>query len=388
MIKVRTVHAIGKITDLKTTTFDHTPNLDELRSHLAGTVRQKNFTILFDDFNEDMLRAVDNDDALAECFRLSGDVVTFMLTRPTKVKLDLDAYQNEIEELVGLGIGRNFAQRMLSRFGGDMTLAREEAKIKGAVDVLAKEGFKPRRKLRTLVLRFDGDLDTVRREFANDIEGNGKRKRKKEKVCEKRRAKRKRLNDNSEVETGEKGIKIDVKDQKIIHPTEGNIPTSLASEFFENYSKIFLDGNNMLFIENEIRSLVLKPSQRAQGEKILSNIALCFTKTLNESREDTEVMLMFDSSSLHGFSAENYEIVSAQVLGFNIADDALVSYAESQDKDAEESLFITSDKALQKRLTDLGMSVMGSGAFLKLTKEVIGSKLYQGYLAQENMEDE
>jgi rRNA-processing protein FCF1 len=388
MIKVRIVHAIGKITDLKTMTFDHKPNLEELRSHLFGTTRQKNFKIVFDDFNEDMLRAVDNDDALAECFRLSGDVVTFMLTRPTKVKLDLDAYQNEIEELVGLGIGRNFAQRMLSRYGGDINLAREEAKIKSAMDMLAKEGLKPRRKLRTLVVRFNGDLDTVRREFANDNGGNGKRKRKKEKGCEKRRTKRKRLNDNSEVETGEKGIKIEVKDQQIIHPTEGNIPTSLASEFFENYSKIFLDGNNMLFIENEIRTLVLKPSQRAQGEKILSNIALCFTRTLNESREDTEVMLMFDSSSLHGFSDENYEIVSAAVLGFNIADDALVSYAESQDKDAEDSLFITSDKALQKRLTDLGMSVMGSGAFLKLTKEVIGSKLYQGYLAQENMEDE
>jgi len=161
----------------------------------------------------------------------------------------------------------------------------------------------------------------------------------------------------------------------------------------KNYTQIFLDGNNMLFVKKVLRDLTLSP-RRAQAEKILATAALSFAQLLG-----TSVEIIFDSTNLprgDENSPLNFDgtlppvgsrvvlpsgtsfLLSSAQPHFSTSDDKLISWArfnrssEGNSKLDGESvlgttngpnpnikvLVVSSDRALAGELNSLGVAMM------------------------------
>jgi len=139
--------------------------------------------------------------------------------------------------------------------------------------------------------------------------------------------------------------------------------------------RVYLDGNNMLFVDNNIRSDCLKKNRKI-GEKKLGQICLEYCK-LNGYKE---VLLVFDRTK------DTYELksdgVQLRVLSahpeFEISDDAFVEWAGRMNaEDRDVTLFVTSDRELIQRLKDKKVNmILKSGEFMKLAKEFLGEEKY------------
>jgi len=407
MAIIKTIQLIGNKQKLLTSSeHDHCPSLDELLIFISSHIKWRHFMIIFSDNGS--LRAVLNDDSLNECWKNENGEISFFVFPGDRF------FANELNLLVAEGFQLNPTMRLLKKFNGDVQMVRETVRVNDVVAGLFREGFKPKSKCKKVLTMCNGDVEMFRREFENvevKKRGREKKREKKEKkevtdeMIEERKAKKEARNEKKleskegrrakrrarkvqRLEDDKKSSSVDpVKNFVLLSETQISLNGEVyeienAGDFFaDNFSKIYLDGNNMLFIENQIRALVLQKSKRTTGEQILANIASHFTRSINLRNAGFQTVLMFDASNLHGITDQNIQVVSGREIGFGIADDALVSIASAL-QETDKILFVTSDRELQNRLHDLGMYVIKSGTFMKCAKRVIGEDTYSGILHQ------
>jgi len=381
-------------------------SMEELSASISTFVRWKNFTLLCS-LPQGTFRQILSDDGLNHFLQSSTGDLSIVVIRGNIF------YEDQFNALLSEGSQINLVLKFLRKFNGDMIQAREAIQFQLIVNQLSREGFKPKRKCKMLLLQFNGDTEMVRREFANVVDEGRKRKRRERKMegefadegrkrkrrerkmegekvkkhdrHKERPAKRRKIENNGEESKIEHERMFVKLGENFISYLGGDYPVESMIDFFsERFTKIYLDGNNMMFIENQIRALVLNRKKRTEGEQILANIASNFTHTINSRNEEFQTMLMFDASNLHGMIDQNMEIISAQKIGFGIADDALVSLMDNifEIDEKAKHLFVTSDKELQQRLQLKGASIMTPGSFLKCVKNLIEEDLYKAILDQ------
>jgi hypothetical protein len=135
----------------------------------------------------------------------------------------------------------------------------------------------------------------------------------------------------------------------------------------------------MLFADKFLLKLRLKRKQR-QAEEALSKLASAFASRIG----NFHTVLVYDSIKIPTFKGTipspreggknlEFEICSARPK-YSTSDDALVEWMDSQSK-PEECLVVTSDRGLQVRLKEKGVShLMKTGNWFRLVKGVLGEE--------------
>jgi hypothetical protein len=117
-------------------------------------------------------------------------------------------------------------------------------------------------------------------------------------------------------------------------------------------TRLYLDGNNMLYVAAPLRSKAIHRREMASAEIALSSFAFEFTKLLPTAVNTT---MVFDSASgpvTRSYGGDNFQILSAKPA-FDTSDDALVHWAKENAEAHVLSMVVTSDRGLQKRLAEL-----------------------------------
>jgi len=133
----------------------------------------------------------------------------------------------------------------------------------------------------------------------------------------------------------------------------------------DKFTHLFVDGNNMLYLTNKLRSYTLQRKIHI-SQKLLAAVARQFS-VLN--RFVTE--LVFDSISRSDSSAglEHFEngstfLVTSAHPEFPTSDAKFVAWARAHPEAAPRTLVVTSDRALAGELFTLGVSVVKPGTWL------------------------
>lgn len=152
---------------------------------------------------------------------------------------------------------------------------------------------------------------------------------------------------------------------------EANLKTVIS----EGITQLYLDGNNMLFLDSTIRALCLGKEMKRACE-ILAELFYIYT-----SHKRFNAILIFDNGKVV-FEKESdgvtFKVCTARPK-YETSDDALVDWAGGLSaSDLASSLFVTSDRGLLTRLIEKGATqVMKSGNWWKIVKEYVGDTLYQ-----------
>jgi len=141
------------------------------------------------------------------------------------------------------------------------------------------------------------------------------------------------------------------------------------------YSTLYVDGNNMLFLNSTLRHNTLRRKKK-KSEKIITNAVEQFC---NNNQFDL-VIVIFDQTNLvyeKVLSNGTKLVVTSARPQFKTSDDAIVDFNEKQSPEVRiKSLIATSDRGLCDRLTNLGAHVMKSKMFLSaICKAVNGTSM-------------
>lgn len=149
----------------------------------------------------------------------------------------------------------------------------------------------------------------------------------------------------------------------------------------DNITRVYLDGNNMLFVEGAIRRLCLR-RKTSSAEIVISDIAWEFASALKR----IDLVLVYDrtnlsiSKKIEGSKTYDFKVLSASP-NYDISDDALVDWAQKLGNEAKNSLFVTSDRELQRRLLAAGVSdIMKPGRWFSMVKTLIGEEKYESLI--------
>jgi len=151
------------------------------------------------------------------------------------------------------------------------------------------------------------------------------------------------------------------RNKKFCRDTEHiNIP--LDEPWPAQFQRIFIDGNNLMFLSNGIRKLTLQKRFR-ETEKVIASVAESFAECIKIT-----AIVMFDGTPTH--FTKNYPNGSAVTVtsakpGFPTTDQALIFWGKSNPNDVGNSLVVTSDRALTDELKRTGMSVCKPSSWLK-----------------------
>lgn len=123
----------------------------------------------------------------------------------------------------------------------------------------------------------------------------------------------------------------------------------------------FLDGNNMLFADDQIRKLYLT-NRKKEAEELLIETA----KKFGVKKNLDKVVLVFDKGD-YPPKEEQILLESKKTLAFILmcakehknADDALVTLAEKE-ANIHNTIFVTSDRELRRRLIEKGVKLLMS----------------------------
>lgn len=175
------------------------------------------------------------------------------------------------------------------------------------------------------------------------------------------------------------------EDESLEDDYSKEIFSGLLANWPKNIEFFYLDGNNLLFVDNVIRNMAIKKKRRNEAERVFARLVLKFV----EVKSIKNTILVFDNTcykerlSLPNKNDELlfFEVESASPKFFN-SDDALVYWA-SENKNLDGSLFVTSDKGLEQRLLKRGAkNIMKTKIFFKILKETIGMEEYNSILKQ------
>lgn len=134
---------------------------------------------------------------------------------------------------------------------------------------------------------------------------------------------------------------------------------------------IYLDGNNMLFVDDIIRKRCLK-KQTKVGEAMLAKVVFqyCVASLIPNS------LLVFDNTK-QVYSKESEGVllkVQSAYPEFESSDSAFKVWAGGMNaEELKAVLFVTSDRELNQRLKEKGVqNIMKSGEFMKSAKILLG----------------
>ena len=137
---------------------------------------------------------------------------------------------------------------------------------------------------------------------------------------------------------------------------------------------LYLDGNNILFANENIRKLYLMKKKK-EAEELLEKIAKSFS--LKKHLEKT--VLMFDRGNeevkIEEFTLENEKKLKFEVRcakGQKSSDDELVALTEKEEH-VKNAIVVTADLELRRRLVEKGVKLfMGAGDWFIVAKEELG----------------
>jgi len=148
---------------------------------------------------------------------------------------------------------------------------------------------------------------------------------------------------------------------------------SQSVSFPKDTAKLFLDGNNMMFVLEPLRSLTLN-HKRLAAEAAMASVATRFAEVMKLK----ECVLVFDDTKkVFSDALNNFSVICARPT-FPTSDDLLVDLVEKARNSGEANLdlskwlFVTSDRELKARLTQLGSSVMSPKEWFFWASSVCG----------------
>ena len=155
-------------------------------------------------------------------------------------------------------------------------------------------------------------------------------------------------------------------------------PTEAREDWDEMIKILYLDGNNLLFVDSTIRSLSLK-KQLEKAEACIVRLAQEFAKVVNLKK----VIVVFDDTKLldMGFSFDHSIIeVRKARPAHRTADDHLVAELPKLNQ-LDSTGFVTSDRELISRLTrGGGKNLVKSGKWFACVKSKLGAQKYEDLL--------
>jgi len=176
-------------------------------------------------------------------------------------------------------------------------------------------------------------------------------------------------------------------DKKLDHETrmklKGEIEPSLLKEIKQGTKTIYLDGNNMLFVDEKLRKLSLN-HKRSLAERLIANLATEFGK--KNGLEN--IILIFDkTNNVYSQSFDSLKLsVCSATPNFKTSDDALVDWMGGLSA-FDSTLIVTSDVGLQIRLKEKGVQmIMKSGAWFKLVKKTLSEEKYAEIVSLADMD--
>ncbi len=163
------------------------------------------------------------------------------------------------------------------------------------------------------------------------------------------------------------------------------IETKELAEWPAHIRTLYLDGNNMLFVDDAIRKMMLGRKKKL-AEQTLANLALNFAQAIGTFN----VVLIFDSTkqiSTQDVIANNGSTIKFSVVSstpeFTNSDDALVAWSEKLGDKANECFFVTSDRGLQVRLSQNGVeNISKTKRWFNLVKATIGEEKYNAVVTR------
>jgi len=198
-----------------------------------------------------------------------------------------------------------------------------------------------------------------------------------------------RISKKSKEEAGDQAKegkpKREKKEKKIRKEKMPAIETKELTEWPAHIRTLYLDGNNMLFVEDAIRKMMLGRKKKL-AEQVLADLAFEFAQAIGTFN----VILIFDSTkqtSSQEIVAPNGNTVKFSVVSstpeFTNSDDALVAWSEKLGDRANECFFVTSDRGLQVRLSQNGVeNISKTKRWFNLVKATIGEEKYNAVLNQ------
>jgi len=147
---------------------------------------------------------------------------------------------------------------------------------------------------------------------------------------------------------------------------------TLFTDWPENITHLYIDGNNLLYIAKNIRNMTIKRKGNKAQEILIGSFELF--SSLVKGLESVFIIFDYTSSVYEKNVGVNtrFTIRSARPQ-FNTSDDALVSEAEKIPM-RDRSLFVTSDRGLCARLVALGTKVVKPKCFFNIVLSIIYGK--------------
>jgi len=263
----------------------------------------------------------------------------------------IDMYKKQLIDLHYMGYKRfTFNLKILVQYGKDNDFSEavkqiqvlEEQrfkKMKERRESRDRNNWKRKKKLIDEYEKTDSDSDLIQDGYNNNLQEND--------------------SNNMSIDSGNKSE--DYSSEKIV-----DWPV-------DKYSTLYVDANNMLFLNSALRNNTLRRNKK-KSEKMIINAVEQFC---NIHRFDL-VVVIFDSTNLvyeKVLSNGTKFVVTTAIPQYKTSDDAIVDFNEKQSPEVRKrSLTATSDREFTQRLIDLGANVMKSKMFLSaICKAVNGS---------------
>lgn len=274
---------------------------------------------------------------------------------------EIELYKTKLIELHHLGYRRfifNLKMLVAMREGNDFGKAFEEIKVEEE-----RRGKKREEK-------------RLRRERGEDTKkGKREKREKKWKVREEKDEKKWKVK-------GEKGEKKwKGKERNKDETREENAKFRDAAKYeileewpMEKYSVLYIDGNNMLFMNQILRNNTLGRKKK-KSEMIISNAVEEFSSM---NHFDLVVVIFDNTKQIYEKILPNGTkfVVSSAIPQYPSSDDALVDMNNNQSEEVRNrSLVVTSDVALCGRLTSIGSHVTKCKMFFNAIRKAMNKNI-------------
>jgi rRNA-processing protein FCF1 len=138
-------------------------------------------------------------------------------------------------------------------------------------------------------------------------------------------------------------------------------------------SRLYLDGNNMLYVAAPVREKAIRRRDMDSANLILSSVAYEYSKLLPA----VKTTMVFDSvrnSVCQSYVGDNFQILSARPA-FASSDDALVHWAKQNAEAKVLSMVVTADRGLQKRLSECsGVVIVRPKVWMTFAASMLNNK--------------
>jgi len=128
------------------------------------------------------------------------------------------------------------------------------------------------------------------------------------------------------------------------------------------YQRIFIDGNNLMFMSSGLRKMTLQHRKR-ETEQTITGIAESFAEVIKIT-----AIVMFDGTPTNftkNYANGSVVIVTSAKPEFPTTDQALISWGKSNANCVGNTIVVTSDRALTGELISIGMSICKPSSWLK-----------------------